>query len=81
MRDNSPLQSVRDVLLRRGLPAGRFIRLWGGMGSKYQCEACGLNIGPTEVEFESEFKSGAESLTLYLHRQCWESWGLDESAV
>lgn len=81
MRDNSLPQSVRDVLLRRGLPAGRFIRLWGAMGSKYQCEACGLNIGPSEVEFESEFTCGAESLTLHLHRQCCESWGIDESAV
>jgi hypothetical protein len=77
MRDDLPLQGVHDVLIRRGLPGGRFIRLWGGMGSKCQCEACGRIIGPTEIEFESEFRRGAESLTLHLHRQCWESWGLD----
>ena len=45
-----------------------------------ECEACGRIIGPSEIEFESEFKRGAESLTLHLHRQCWENGGSDESA-
>ncbi len=80
MRHDPPLQGVRDVLLRHGLPQARFTRLWGGMGSNFDCEACGRIIGPNEIEFESEFRSGAESFTLRLHRQCWENWGLDESA-
>jgi hypothetical protein len=80
MGHDTLLHDVSDVLLRRGLPGGRFIRLWGGMGSKSQCEACGRIIGSSEVEFESEFRRGAESLTLHVHRQCWESWGIDDSS-
>ena len=71
---------MRAALERHGLPEARFVRLWGGMGSNYCCEACGQIIGPDDAEFESEFRHGAESITLRLHRRCWENWHLDASA-
>ena len=77
---DSPPQYVRAVLERRGLPGGRFVRLWGGMGSAFLCEACQRLIGPEEVEFECEFRHGSQSLTLRLHRKCWENWHVDDAA-
>jgi hypothetical protein len=74
-----PARSVREVLERRGLPAGRFVRLWGGSGSQCSCEACERIIEPDEVEYELEFSDGTQSITLRLHRECWENWSLEET--
>jgi hypothetical protein len=63
----------------RGLPEGRFVRLWGSMGSDRRCEACGQIIESYEVEFESEFRHGARIIMLLLHRSCWERWHLEEA--
>jgi len=74
-----PSQGAREVLERHGLPEARFVRLWGGMGSQCRCDACGETIEPDEVEYELEFSQDTESITLRLHRECWENWSLEET--
>src|ERR1700730_1854423 len=69
-----PARNAREVLERRGLPVGRFVRLWGGSGTQCPCEACERIIEPDEVEYELEFSDGTNSITLRLHRECWENW-------
>jgi hypothetical protein len=71
---NSLAQSIHELLSRRGLPDAQFERLWGGRGTHCCCEACGRTISGDDVEYELEFRQGAQSLTVMLHRDCWEEW-------
>lgn len=71
---NSPVQSIRELLSRRGLPDAQFERLWGGRGTQCCCEACGRPIAPDDVEYELEFRQGSQNVTMVLHRDCWEEW-------
>jgi hypothetical protein len=71
---SSPTQGIRELLARRGLPDAQFERLWGGHGTHCCCEACGRTISGDEVEYELEFRQGAQRLTVVLHRDCWEEW-------
>jgi len=69
---NSPAETIHELLSRRGLPDAQFERLWGGPGTHCCCEACGRIIAGDEVEYELEYRQGAHSLTVVLHRDCWE---------
>jgi hypothetical protein len=71
---NALAQSIHDLLSRRGLPDAQFERLWGGRGTHCRCDACGRTISGDDVEYELEFRQGARSLTVMLHRDCWEEW-------
>ena len=65
---------IRELLSRRGLPDAQFDRLWGGSGTQCCCEACGRTIAGDEVEYELEYRQGAQIVTVVLHRDCWEAW-------
>lgn len=71
---NERAHGIRDLLARRGLPEAQFERLWGGRGTLACCEACGRTITGDDVEYELEFRHGAQNLTVVLHRDCWEEW-------
>ena len=64
----------RQFLRLKGLPDARFVKLWAGHGSLARCEGCGQVIGSDEMEFELQFRQGAETATIKLHRECWEPW-------
>ncbi len=77
--NHRPTQSAREILGRRGLPEGRFVRLWGGFGTLRACEGCGHSIETDEVEYELEFCHAGLSVLIRLHRDCWESWSEEDS--
>ena len=76
LHTNSPGESIRELLSRHGLPDAQFERLWAGRGTQFCCEACGRSIAGDEVEYELEYRQGTRSLTVVLHRDCWEEWRL-----
>jgi hypothetical protein len=63
---------TREVLRRKGFPDAHFLGLWGGLGSRVQCEHCGRLIDSDEIEYELVFLQHAETITLRFHRECWE---------
>ena len=69
---NPPAGTIHELLSRHGLPDAQFERLWAGHGTHCCCEACGRIIAGDEVEFELEYRQGTRSLTVALHRDCWE---------
>lgn len=69
---NPQAESISELLTRRGLPEARFERLWAVRGTQSCCESCGRVIAADEVEFELEYRHGSHSLTVVLHRDCWE---------
>jgi len=73
--DPGPL-SAREVLRLRGLPEGRFVGLWSGLGTECRCESCGQIIEPDEIEYELEFRHVRQSITIRVHLRCWENWHL-----
>ena len=66
--------NIHELLSRRGLPDAQFERLWAGRGTHCCCEACGRTIAGDEIEYELEYRQGAQSLTVIMHRDCWEEW-------
>lgn len=77
--DSVPQSAAREILKLRGLPEGRFVRLWAGPGTQCRCESCGQIIEPDELEYELEFRHASQSMTIRVHLQCWENWHLEES--
>ena len=76
--DSAP-HSRREVLRLRGVPEGRFVRLWSGPGTEWRCESCGHTIESDEIEYELEFRHARQTITIRVHLRCWENWHLEDS--
>jgi len=67
-------QRVCAQLQLKVLPGAQFERLWASYGALARCDGCNDVIETDEIEYELKFRYGAESLTIKLHRECWETW-------
>jgi hypothetical protein len=67
-------QRLRAQLQLKVLPGAQFERLSAGYGALARCDGCNDVIETDEIEYELEFRCGANGLTIRLHRECWETW-------
>jgi hypothetical protein len=65
---------VRDKLAAGTLPLERPARLWIGPGRGHLCALCDKPIGPSQMEYEPEYRQGP---VIRLHTVCHRLWGAE----
>jgi hypothetical protein len=67
---NALAELVSAQLELKVFPGAQFERLWAGYGKLARCDGCNDVIELDEIEYELEFRHGAEALMIKLHREC-----------
>jgi hypothetical protein len=74
---------LRSERIRRNIqssiPEGAQLSHLGSIwGDDVECIGCGLAIEQNDLAYQLEFRRNREIATIKLHRECWESWRIDE---
>jgi hypothetical protein len=72
---SDPVGRRASETLQGKVPAGAvFEHIAADYGDRSPCDGCNAPIDDDELEYQLQFRRGAQSITVRLHIDCWESW-------
>lgn len=72
------IERVRRNIQSRIPRGAQLARLGSKCPDECSCDGCKSVIESDHPAYELEFRANAEIVTIRLHRECWESWRIEE---
>jgi hypothetical protein len=71
-------ERIQQNLRSRAPHRAQLAHLWPLWGDESICDGCGGTIETDDIEYELQFSQTTETVSIRLHRDCWENWRVKE---